>query len=150
MRTLRKYYIHYGIRGTITCGTTLCKYKEWSTVNRKVGYALEIEVILFDQNELSHHSYFFLSCRWREFIFLSPSILQWLFLPCVRITVRQTRNHQATDVQYIASKRIIIPDPGPQKMPFVSLSELGFGNPAQNFMVCWIVLPTPNKFPRLI
>ena len=49
------------------------------------------------------------------------------------ITVRQTRNHLAADVQYIASKRAIIPNP--LEIEAVSLSALGFVNYKQKLVV---------------
>lgn len=56
----------------------------------------------------------------------------------VRITICQTWNHRITDVQYIAHKTTVLPDP--VKTPWVSLSKLGFGDPTQKFVVCWIFL----------
>ena len=55
------------------------------------------------------------------------------------ITVRQTRNHLATDVEYIASKTITLPDPR-RKVRSTILSKLGFGTRTQKFFVRYIPL----------
>jgi hypothetical protein len=77
--------------------------------------------------------------------FLSPSFalccaLNHFFFSWDSITIRQTRNHLARDVQYFASKKIIFPDPLAIPSP-TSFSQLGFGNPAQRFMVRCIFSP---------
>ena len=62
------------------------------------------------------------------------------FLPCATychsITVCQTRNHLASDVEYIASKTITIPDPQ-GKVRSTTLSKLGFGTRTQKFWLRW-------------
>ena len=73
--------------------------------------------------------------------FLSPFYLFFNDLRLTRrsITVRYTRNHLATDVQYIASKRVVIPDP--LKVQSVSLSNLGFVKSTQQLVVRIIFPP---------
>jgi hypothetical protein len=69
-------------------------------------------------------------------------ILLTTFSPCVTychiITLRQTRNHFATDVDtYIASKTITFPDPC-EKSRSTTLSKLGFGTRTHKFWVRFI------------
>ena len=66
----------------------------------------------------------------------STSVPLMTFPSWVSITVRQTRNHLVADVQYVALKKIILPDP--LAVQCVTLSKLGFGKPTQKFKVCWI------------
>ena len=53
------------------------------------------------------------------------------------ITIRQTRNPLVSDVQYITSKRTVLPnDPN----AYIDLSALGFGNPSDEFIMCGLFL----------
>ena len=100
---------------------------------------LFFNTLLFDSTHvinvsfsLSHPSIYFLM----TFVFMAYSI-----------TVRQTRNHLAPDVQYISSKKIILPDP--LVCRFASLSNLGFGDPGQKFIVCSFLSSLDMEYYRL-